>query len=120
MIFAATYAISVGVLMIVQWALTAARDRIPDPTVSAFGRGRRELIFHWVAESVTSISLVVAGIALLLQRNWAPRIYLLAMGMLLYTAINSAGYFAQRREWPMVAVFGALLVFAVAGIVIVF
>lgn len=120
MIFAAAYAISVGVLMLVQWALTAARDRIPDPTEALSGRGRRELVFHWVAESLTSISLVTAGIALLLQRTWAPRIYMLAMGMLVYTVINSAGYFAQRREWPMVAVFGALLAFAVAGILSVF
>jgi hypothetical protein len=120
MIFAAAYAISVGVLMLVQWTLMAAQDRIPDPTEPFSGRGKRELVFHWIAESVTSVSLVVAGIALLLRLNWAPRIYLLAMGMLVYTAINSAGYFAQRREWPMVAVFGALVVFAVAGIVIVF
>jgi hypothetical protein len=27
--------------------------------------------------------------------------------------INSAGYFAERSEWPMVAMFGVLLVVAV-------
>lgn len=120
MIFAAGYAIAVGIMMIVQWTLLGAHGRIPGPDAEVSGRGRVELIFHWIAESLTSILLVAAGIALLFRQSWAPRFYLLALGLLIYTVINSAGYFAQRREWQMVGVFGALLLFAVAGLVIVF
>ncbi len=109
MIFAAAYAIAVGILMIVQWTLVISQRRIPDPGVALSGRGRLGMAFHWVAESVTSIALVAAGIALLFRQDWAPRFYLLAVGMLIYTVINSTGYFAQRREWPMVGIFGALL-----------
>ena len=32
------------------------------------------------------------------------------MGMLLYTIIVSSGYFAQKRVWPSVAMFAALLI----------
>jgi hypothetical protein len=120
MIFAAGYAIAVGILMLVQWSLMSAHGRVPGPDVKVSGRGRLELLFHWIAESLTSIVLVAAGIALLFRQSWAPRFYVLALGMLVYTVINSAGYFAQRREWPMVGIFGALLLFAVAGLVLVF
>ena len=37
---------------------------------------------------------------------------LVALGMLLYTVIVSPGYFAQRGEWPLVAMFGVLLLSA--------
>lgn len=120
MIFAGAYAIAVGIMMIVQWTLLGVHGRIPDSESGVSGRGRLELLFHWVAESLTSVVLVGAGIALLFRQTWAPRFYLFAVGMLLYTVINSAGYFAQRREWSMVGVFGALFLFAVAALVIVF
>jgi hypothetical protein len=35
---------------------------------------------------------------------------LVSSGMLACTAVNSAGYFAQRRAWPMVPMFAVLRV----------
>jgi hypothetical protein len=45
----------------------------------------------------------------------APRaIGLVALGTLPYALINSAGYFGEGAEWPMVAMFGILLVVTAA------
>ncbi len=40
--------------------------------------------------------------------------------MLLYTVIVSPGYFAQKREWPMVGMFAVLLALALVSLGLVF
>jgi hypothetical protein len=40
------------------------------------------------------------------------------MGMLLYTIIVSSGYFAQKRVWPIVIMFAALLVLTSLSLVV--
>lgn len=37
----------------------------------------------------------------------------------LYTGVNSPGYFAQRKEWPMVWMFGVLLALVLASLALV-
>ncbi len=37
--------------------------------------------------------------------------------MLLYTVVNSPGFYAGRRNWPMVGMFAALAVLTTAAIV---
>ena len=45
------------------------------------------------------------------------KVYLVAVGMLLYTVVNSPGYFAQRREWPMVGMFGVIFILALVSLI---
>ena len=42
--------------------------------------------------------------------RWGLAVYLLAAGALLYSVTNSAGYFIQRRKWPMAIVFAVILI----------
>jgi hypothetical protein len=58
-----------------------------------------------------AILLIVAGMAL--RRGTSSRASLLsacASGALLYTAVNSAGYYAELGDWPPVVMFGVLAV----------
>jgi hypothetical protein len=115
--FAALYAIVVGMAMVAQWVLTVVRRQIPGPEAGQIvGRGRVEMLFHWAAESVTALTLVAGGLGLLVDCAWGRDIYALAMGMLLYTVVNSSGYFAQKREWPMVGVFAVILILALVSL----
>ena len=117
MTFAALYAILVGVAMIGQWVLTLARKQVPGPEAGPIvGRGAVEMLFHKIAELVTAIALLAGGTGLLLEWTWAGRVYLISMGMLMYTVINSSGYFAQKREWPMAGVFAVMLVFGLISL----
>jgi len=50
----------------------------------------------------------------------APAIYSVAVGMLLYTLIQTPGYFAQRGELALIPMFAALLVLTVSFIVLSF
>lgn len=120
MTFAAVYAIVIGVAMIAQWTVTIVKGQVPTPEQDPVaGRGFWDMMFHWAAEFLTAMALVVAGVALLADWGWALPLYLVAMGMLLYSLINSPGYFAQLRQWPMVAVFGVMLVLALVSLVLV-
>ena len=111
MLFAALYAILVGVGMIGQWGVSLYGRRVPELDSEPF-----RIAFHLAGEGLTAIALIAGGWALLAAAPWARQVYLLASGMLLYTVVVSPGYFAQRREWPMVAVFGVILILALVSI----
>jgi len=118
MTFPAAYALAVGLLMAIQWGRTLVSGGLPPPDEMYSGRGRSELAFHWIAEAITAGSLLVSGTGLLAQAGWSSWLYPLSLGALMYTLINSPGYFAQRGEWRMIVVFGLLFAGAVAALVV--
>ena len=56
------------------------------------------------------------SLGLLTGAPWGQPAYLVSVGMLLYTVIVSPGYFAHKREWPMVGMFAVLLVLALVSL----
>jgi hypothetical protein len=111
MIFASLYAILVGIGMIGQWSVSLATGRVPELKSEPF-----RIAFHLAGEFLTAVALIAAGLGLWMGAPWGRAAYLVAGGMLLYTVVVSPGYFAQRREWPMVGVFGVLLVLALLAL----
>jgi hypothetical protein len=67
------------------------------------------LRFHLAAELATALTLITAGMALLLGASWGRPLYLIAAGMLFYTAIVSRGYFAQQGQWVWAGIFAVLI-----------
>ena len=119
MIFSAIFAIAVGLMMIGQWTLTIARGQVPGPEDDAVaGRGRVEMTFHWIAEFVTAIALILGGLGLIMKWGAGVELFLVAAGMLIYAVVNSAGYFAQQRQWPPVVMFGLILALDVLAVVL--
>ena len=101
----------VGVLMAAQWLFFLATG-----SVEELKSAPRAIAFHLAAESVTAVLLVIAGVSLVRGAHGVGvSLGLIAFGALLYTVINSAGYFAERGEWAMVAMFGVLLVVALGS-----
>lgn len=113
MTFSAVFAIAVGVLMLVQWTITILRKQVAGPESGMAGRGRVEMAYHWLAEFSTAVLLIVSGIGLITGVGWGPVLFLISNGMLLYTVINSPGYFAQQRQWLMVIMFAVILVLSI-------
>ncbi len=102
---ASWYCVIVGSLMVLQWALSLAAGEVPELRTAPV-----EIAMHLAAELMTAFGLVAAGISMLRGRKSARPVALFALGMLVYTIIQSPGYFAARGDWPMVALFGALFV----------
>lgn len=109
--FPAWCSLSVGILMVVQWTFFIAADQVPEVRSAPVA-----LTFHLVAEATTAILLIAGGIALLRRAEWAPKLLMVANGLLIYTVIVSPGYFAQGGQWPLVGMFALLLMLAVLSI----
>ncbi len=102
--FSGIFSIVVGALMLAQWAFFIAAGQVPELRTEPYRIG-----FHLAAEAATALALIVSGIGLLNRRAWGRTLSLVALGMLIYTAIVSPGYFAQQGVWPLVGMFAVLL-----------
>ena len=105
------FSLLVGLGMIGQWAFSLARGQVPEIGTEPF-----RIAFHLAAEFLTALALIAAGLGLLAGAWWGRQVYPVATGMLLYTCIVSPGYFAQKGQWPLVGVFGLLLVLALLSL----
>jgi hypothetical protein len=112
MAFSAWYGIVVAVLVVGQWAFLLASGNVPE-----LRDAPREIAFHIAAELLMALVLLVGSVGLLRSWSWAAVVYLVGAGMVVYSVINSPGYFAQRGTWVLVAMFMVLLVLTVAAIV---
>ena len=112
MTFPAFYAIVVGLLMFAQWAFFLITRQIPELKAE-----RVRVLFHIAGEFLTAAVLIASGAGLLMQQSWSAALFPVSAGMLLYTVIVSAGYFAQKRVWPSVGMFAALLILTVISLI---
>lgn len=103
----------IGLLMLGQWAFLIMTGKVPELRTEPVRIG-----FHIAAEFLTSVALIVAGVLLLVGAQSGVILGLVASGMLIYTVIVSPGYFAQRREWPLVVMFAVLLGLAIASVAV--
>lgn len=101
----AGYVLLVGAFMIVFWTGLAFTDGIPELDTAPV-----EIGYHLLAELLTAGVLVAAGLGILRGYGWGHRLYPVALGLLLYTVINSAGYYAAFGNVPMVGMFTTLTV----------
>lgn len=111
MAFPSIFAIVVGLGMIAQWTMSYITKQIPELKTEPIRIG-----FHIAAEMVTALMLIAAGVGRLTGRPWAPILYPLSIGMLLYTAIVSPGYFAQRGRWTWALIFSVLIMLAIVSL----
>jgi hypothetical protein len=111
MTFPAVFLIIVGIAMIAQWIFSLATKQVPELKTELL-----KILFHLAAEFSTALILIIAGVALLGKSLLGYPLALLGAGMLLYTVINSPGYFAHRHQWGMVAIFAVLLIITAISI----
>lgn len=114
MVFASIFAIIVGLGMIGQWTASYISKQIPELTSEPV-----RIAFHITAEMVTALILIIGGAGLLTKQSWGKEIYLIAIGMLFYTAIVSPGYFAQKGQWAWVGIFSMIILLGIAGVIVV-
>jgi len=114
MTFSAVFSLLVGTGMIGQWTLSYLTRQIPELTTEPI-----RIWFHIAGEMATAISLIVSGVGLLLHSPWAPNLLLVSTGMLIYTAVVSPGYFAQRGQWIWVVIFSVIITLSIVSIFLV-
>ena len=102
--FSSWYGIIVGVLIILQWIFFLVTSAVPELQTTQWALG-----FHISAEILLALALITGGIATLRSTSWGKKTLLVALGMAIYSEINSPGYFAQLGQWILVAMFAVLL-----------
>ncbi len=111
MIFPSYYSMIVGLLMIGQWLFFILSGNVPEFSITPI-----EISMHISVEILTALLLLITGYRLLKNKVKSIKWNLLAQGMLIYTVINSSGYFAQLGQWPFVLMFAVLLVFSIVSV----
>ncbi|MBA7544109.1 hypothetical protein ES705_36456 [subsurface metagenome] len=109
--FPAVFALVVGIGMIGQWIMSFAQKQIPELKSEPI-----RIWFHIAGELITAVCLIISGIGLLNGIPWSHTLFLISSGMLMYTAIVSPGYFAQKGQWIWVVIFGFLILISVLSI----
>jgi hypothetical protein len=107
--FAAIYSIVVGLSMIAMWIVFYTVWSIPELATEP-----ARILLHIAAELITAVALVLGGWGLLTERAWGYQVYLLSTGALLYTMIQSPGYFLQAGDVGFVGMFAVLLITALS------
>lgn len=108
--YPAIFAIAVGILMALQWAFFLTAGQVPELQTAPW-----EIAHHLAAELMTAVTLVGGGIGLLGRVRWAKTVTLLGLGMVIYSSVNSSGYFSQSGQWAFTGMFAVLLVLAAAA-----
>lgn len=111
MIYAVVFAIITGLGMIGYWTLSFRTKQIPEIESEPV-----RIWFHIAAEMLTALALIGSAIGLLVDPILGGRVYLVALGMLFYTAIVSPGYFAQKEKWEWVVIFAILIALGLVGL----
>ncbi len=104
LIISGIYAIILGIGIIGLWLMLALTKQIPELKSEPIA-----IKFHITAEMTMGILSILSGIFLLIGLSWAPYFFILAMGLVIYAVINSAGYYGQRNQWTFVIMFGIIL-----------
>ena len=105
--FPAWYGISVGALIILQWIFFLATGSVPELEIAPW-----EIATHISAELLLALTLLTGGIGTLRSVKRGKTLLLVALGMAMYSEINSSGYFAQLGQWSLVVMFVLLLLAA--------
>jgi hypothetical protein len=66
--------------------------------------------FHIFSELLMALICVVSGILLVLGHRLGRSLSIAGLSMILYSVLNAAGYFGERGEWMLTAMFIGLFV----------
>lgn len=94
------------------WGATAGRP-------AEIEAGDAAIWFHLTAEALMVLLLITDGwLVLRFSGGWGLGVSALTSGSLIYLAVNSAGYFAETGDWPLVVFFATILVLTVAAVIL--
>ena len=108
----AWFQIIVGASIAALWVVLLAAGQVPE-----LDAGMRGIWFHLVAELALAGLLLGAGLSLLRRRSRGRVLTSLALGALGYSAINSPGWYADRGEWGVVAMFAVIVAATVVAVI---
>lgn len=109
----AGYCIFIGILITGLWVMLISTGQVP-----YLDTPQLEIKIHIATELITAWSLILGGVSIL--KDWKMKRFLpyVSQGMLLYSILNSSGYYLDLGETGMALMFASLLVCTLASLVV--
>jgi peptidoglycan/LPS O-acetylase OafA/YrhL len=104
----AIFSIVIGLCVSIMWVLLLITGKTTEGPIA--------LGFHLYSEFAMAGVLLVSGIMMFGSRKDAAITNMGGQGMLVYSVLNAGGYYGQKGETGMMALFIALFCFAVGAI----
>jgi len=104
----ALFSIAVGIGVLGMWTVSLVRHQVPELATKPW-----EIRTHITAETIMAVTAVAGGVSTLLDLPQGPAILMFGLGMIVYSIINSSGYYLQRRQPVPVVMFAVLLALVV-------
>ncbi len=99
------FAIIIGTGIILLWGFLLAAGGVPEIRTAPVS-----ITFHLIAELLMGTASLTSGILILQGIPAGTYTYLITSGMIIYSVINSSGYYGDTGEWVMVAMFMVILI----------
>ena len=100
------YSVFIGISVIAMWIMILITETPPE--------GKTELSFHLVSDFLMAFICLVSGILMLRKTNYAVMLNIMGLGMVIYSVINAAGYYAERNDTKMTIMLLLILVFTLS------
>lgn len=104
----AWYSVFLGVSVIAIWVNIILNEPIQE--------GKKEMFFHLFSEAIMAVSCIIGGYLLIVKKN--AIILLLAHAMVIYSALNAAGYYFERDNLSMTFIFLILFTISVLCLIL--
>ena len=105
----ALYSIFLGFSVIGMWIMLLITEPVPE--------GKTEMAFHLTSEIIMALLCITGGIHWLLNWKYAKTIIVVGFGMIIYSVLNAAGYYAERNNFSFVVLFIIILTVTLVAIV---
>ena len=100
----AIFTILVGLLMMGMWSMLILTNQVP-----YLDTPQMEIKLHILTEMLTAVMLIIGGVSVLRNYEKLTNLHYVSQGMLIYSIINSSGYYIDLGELMMAVMFGFLL-----------
>jgi len=101
----AIFTILVGILMMGMWSTLILTNQVP-----YLDTPQMEIKLHILTEMLTAVILIIGGVSVLRNYEKLTNLHYVSQGMLIYSIINSSGYYIDLGELMMAVMFGVLLI----------
>lgn len=98
--------IIIGIGIIGLWIMLLGTSQVPELETEPIA-----IVFHIVIECIMGVLSILSGIWLFRQRTYYKQLILFTNGLLVYSVVNSSGYYGDQGEVGMIIMFGLILGF---------
>lgn len=103
--FKGIYSIVIGASMLIMWCMLLATNQVPEVVTEPY-----RIVLHILSELITAVMLIAGGVKSIKERTHSNILNNVALGALLYSVLNAAGYYLQKGDYAMLGMFGVFTV----------